>query len=259
MGVLPSSARRSAVGLAGRRSGQQPRSSMSRRLPQQRPRRAAHGRLDAPARDGLEVRDVGQSAEPAGLGLLDDGLAQRMLRAALGRRRQAEQFAGQHGPSTRRPPAAGRASPATTMSVTSGLPRVSVPVLSRTIDVELVRPLQRLARADEDAVLGSLAGAHHDGRGRGQAHGAGAGDDHHGDEGEQGQGEGGLRPEEVPDQEGDHGDRRAPPARRCWRCSRPAAGWAPWSPEPPPPGGRSGRERCRARPWWPGSGTSRSG
>ena len=67
-----------------------------------------------------------------------------------------------------------------------GRPSVIVPVLSSTTVCQLVRRLQRRAVADEHAVLGALAGAHHDRRGRRQAQGAGAGDHQHGDEVEQG-------------------------------------------------------------------------
>ena len=66
-------------------------------------------------------------------------------------------------------------------SVTTGLPRVSVPVLSSTTVVILLRASPGLAAADQDAILGALARAHHDGRRRGQAQGAGAGDDQHRD------------------------------------------------------------------------------
>ena len=51
--------------------------------------------------------------------------------------------------------------------------------------VELLGRLQRLGRADEDAVAGALAGADHDRQRRGQAEGAGAGDDQHGHRGHQ--------------------------------------------------------------------------
>ena len=99
-------------------------------------RGARHRGLDAAPGDGLEVGGVGQR-EPAGLGLLDDGLAQGMLRAPLGRRRQAQEFVRAAAPSAAPPPAAADASPASTMSVTSGLPRVSVPVLSSTMAFSL--------------------------------------------------------------------------------------------------------------------------
>ena len=46
---------------------------------------------------------------------------------------------------------------------------------------DLVGHLQGLAALDEDAVLGGHPGAHHDGRGRGQAQRAGAGDAEHRD------------------------------------------------------------------------------
>ena len=55
--------------------------------------------------------------------------------------------------------------------------------------VELVRGLQGLGRADQDAGLGALAGADHDRQGGGQAERARAGDDQHRDRGDQGEGE----------------------------------------------------------------------
>ena len=64
-----------------------------------------------------------------------------------------------------------------TTSVKVGLPRVMVPSLVQYKGLELVSHLQRLYRADQDAVLGALAGAHHDGEGRSQTQGAGASDD----------------------------------------------------------------------------------
>lgn len=45
----------------------------------------------------------------------------------------------------------------------------------------LVCHLQRLASFDEDTMLGSHSGTHHDRRGRGQPQGAGAGDAQHSD------------------------------------------------------------------------------
>ena len=64
---------------------------------------------------------------------------------------------------------------------------------------QLVRRLERVAVADEHAVLGALAGAHHDRRRRGQAQGAGARDDQHGDEVEQRVVERRRRAEDQPD------------------------------------------------------------
>ena len=71
------------------------------------------------------------------------------------------------------------------MSVSAGLPAVMVPVLSSTIGVQLVRGLQRLGGADQDAGLGALAGADHDRQRGGQAERARAGDDQHRDRGDQ--------------------------------------------------------------------------
>lgn len=53
--------------------------------------------------------------------------------------------------------------------------------IARSARANLVGHLQRLASFDEDAILGSHPGAHHDRRGRGQAQGAGAGDAQHRD------------------------------------------------------------------------------
>ena len=47
--------------------------------------------------------------------------------------------------------------------------------------IDVVQILQRLGALDEYAELGGLAGADHDGHGRGQTQRAGAGDDQHGD------------------------------------------------------------------------------
>ena len=62
-----------------------------------------------------------------------------------------------------------------------------------------LRMLERRAVADQDARLGALAGADHDRRRRGQAHGARAGDDQHGDRGRQRGRQARLGAEEQPD------------------------------------------------------------
>ena len=72
--------------------------------------------------------------------------------------------------------------------------------------VELVRRLERGAVADQDPVLGALAGADHDRRRRGQPERAGARDHEHGDEVEQRVRERGLRADDEPDDERERGD-----------------------------------------------------
>jgi hypothetical protein len=67
-------------------------------------------------------------------------------------------------------------------ATSSGLPSVSVPVLSKATTLTLVRQFQRLGVLDQDALRACRhAGAGHDGGGRGQAQRAGAGDDQHRD------------------------------------------------------------------------------
>ncbi len=58
--------------------------------------------------------------------------------------------------------------------------------------------------SDQDAVLGTLTGTHHDGRRRGQSQSAGAGNNEHGNKVQQGEGEGGCWPDKVPDDEGQY-------------------------------------------------------
>ncbi len=62
--------------------------------------------------------------------------------------------------------------------------------------IDFMRRLEGGPRLDEDAVLGALAGADHDGRRRGQAEGAGAGDGEDGDE--DGEREDGRVPQDKP-------------------------------------------------------------
>jgi hypothetical protein len=119
---------------------------------------------------------------------------------------------------------------AVTKSVSSGLPLVRVPVLSRRRH----RPragLQRLALAEQDAEFGGAAGADHDrGRGR-QAHGAGAGDDQHGHRIDQREGERAVRAETQPDGRS-AGLRQSRPARTRRSPCRPAPGSAASRPAP---------------------------
>ena len=149
--------------------------------------------------------------------------------------------------------------PLASTSVTDGTPRVMVPVLSRTIVVELVGGLQGLAALDQDAVLGAAAGADHD-RGRsGQPQGAGAGDDQHGDEGDQAMVQPGLRRRQVePDDKGrdgnadDHRHEDAAITIRQPLNGRLAALGLLHQPHD------LLRGPCPCRPWWRGSGRSRS-
>jgi hypothetical protein len=66
--------------------------------------------------------------------------------------------------------------------------------------------LQRLTAADEDALLGTPAGAHHDCRRRCQPKGAGASDDQDGDGVERRVDRGAFGPEAQPDDEANRSD-----------------------------------------------------
>ncbi len=154
-----------------------------------------------------------------------------------------------------RRPRVARAGPSSTTSVTRGLPSVMVPVLSSTTVSSLCARLERLAVADQDAVLGALAGADHDRRRRRQPQRAGAGDDQHGDEVEQRVVERRRRAEDEPDDE-----------RDAWRC-RCTAGTKYGGDARRPgaamgglralrllaPAGRSAPAPSRRRPWWRGT------
>ena len=158
-----------------------------------------------------------------------------------------------------RPPAASRSCSDSAVGgdrrcVTAGLPRVSVPVLSSTMVLIAARALERLAAADQDAVLGGLARADHDRGRRGQAERARAGDDQHRDRRLQRQRQARLgartstiQPTKVSAASDQDGRARTPR-----RCGRPGAASAPWSPAPPRPGARSARAWCPCRPSWPG-------
>ncbi len=60
----------------------------------------------------------------------------------------------------------------------------------------------------KDARLGAATGAGDHGGGSGETHGAGAGDHEHGDSGRYGAHQARLRPEQVPANEGRHGDQQ---------------------------------------------------
>ena len=212
------------VGLA--RSGRCPAAASRRALPSSSGVARRRSR-DTPARRPPGSRWPAGWQSPARRRAAHDRLAQRVLGAALGRWRRA---------------AAGRprrTSPGAQHVRDRGLPRVSVPVLSSTMRVDPVGALQRLAAADQHAVLGALAGADHDRGRRRQAQRAGAGDDQHGDEGDEREGEARLRADDEPHRRRSARPAPAPPARSRTRSRRPGAGSAPSSPAPPRPSGRS--------------------
>ena len=121
---------------------------------------------------------------------------------------------------------------ARTMSVTRGLPSVSVPVLSSTTALHRAEPLERLGVAEQDAVLGALAGPDHDRGRRREAERAGAGDDQDRDRVEQGEVERRLRAEGEPDDERERGEAEHGRARSSRSRRRPGAGSGarePWA------------------------------
>ena len=131
--------------------------------------------------------------DPRGRGLADDGLGRGDARRALDRSGEPEQVLG-------RIPGDGH---------DVGDLGPAVGQRARLVEddrVDLVEGLQALPALDQDAPLGPLARADHDGRRRRQAQGAGAGDDQDGDEIEQGEDEARRRAEEGPDDEGQDGD-----------------------------------------------------
>ena len=138
------------------------------------------------------------ASNAVGRGTVEPALAAAARRSPrrAGAREPTSAAAASRSSSSSVRPSAGRT------PVTAGLPRVSVPVLSSTIVSIRARLLQRLAAADQDAVLGRLAGADHDRGRRGQAQRAGAGDDQHGDGRLQREGQARLRAEQQPADEG---------------------------------------------------------
>ena len=95
-----------------------------------------------------------------------------------------------------------------------GLAQRERPGLVEDDGVDPARGLERLAAADEDPRLGALAGADHDRRRRGEAHGARAGDDHDADERGQRERQARLRPERRTRRRTSARRRRGPPGRR---------------------------------------------
>ena len=77
--------------------------------------------------------------------------------------------------------------------------------MSSATTLSAVGSLQGLGAADQDSLVGALAGSDDDGGGGGQSEGAGTGDDEHGNGHEDGDGEGGRRAEDDPEEEGGQG------------------------------------------------------
>jgi hypothetical protein len=115
---------------------------------------------------GTAARKSAELGQAPTLRALQDRARQRMLGALLqaGRERKRSSDAIASG----------------TRSVTTGSPRVSVPVLSTASTLDLLGAFQRLGVLDQDAGARALPGADHDRRRRRQAERARAGDDQHG-------------------------------------------------------------------------------
>ena len=199
---------------------------------------------DAVPGEGLEARRRPATSRPRSAAAASDRVGERVLGAALGRA-PAQLAAASSSPA---PPRAAEQHDVGHARLALG----DRPGLVEHDGVELVRGLERGAVADQDAVLGALAGADHDRRRRRQAERARAGDDQHGDEVEQGVGERGLRSEGQPDDERERGDADDRRDEVATRSRRPAARSAASSPAPARPGGRSARAPCRCRPAWRG-------
>ena len=150
---------------------------------------AGHRGRHAATRDGEEVGRVGDGELPGVGGLADDGVGERMLRAALrGGDESEDLLLGERTLGADDVRHAG-------LALGQGAGLVEHDGLDRA------QPLERLGVAEQDPVLGALAGADHDRGGGREAEGAGAGDDQHGDRVEQREVERGLRPEREPDHE----------------------------------------------------------
>ena len=86
-------------------------------------------------------------------------------------------------------------------SVSSGLPTVSVPVLSKAISVTSRSVCSASPLRNSTPSSARAPGSGHDGGGRGEAHGAGAGDDQHRHRVDQRIGQARLRADQHPDGE----------------------------------------------------------
>ena len=149
-----------------------------------------HGRRDALPGEAVKLggRRVAHALGPRPC---EDGRGQRVLRAALRRRRQPQDLARGHavgGNDVGQDGLAGRQR--------AGLVQNDRP--------HRPRPLQRLGVFDEDAVFRPLAHADHQGGRRRQPQRAGAGDDEDGDEA--GQSQAGRMADREPKREGQDGD-----------------------------------------------------
>ena len=124
----------------------------------------------------------------AGAGAGDDGLCEWVLRGLLGRRDEPEQFVGID---SRGGDHLGEG------RLTAG----DGAGLVEHDGVDLVCGLERLRRADQDAVLGAFARRHHDREGGGETERARTGDDQHCNRGDQCQRERGRGPDDEPGHE----------------------------------------------------------
>ena len=121
----------------------------------------------------------------------DDGLAQGVLAGPLAGSGQAQQLTFRYSPMGQQ-------------VGDPGLPLGDGAGFIKNHSGDMAGKLQGLGVLKEDAVLGPLAGAHHDGGGGGKAQGAGAGDNQHRDK--HPQGEARLLARQQPQEGGYHGD-----------------------------------------------------
>ncbi|EAQ04289.1 hypothetical protein OB2597_09104 [Pseudooceanicola batsensis HTCC2597] len=146
---------------------------------------------DALAGHGLEIRTV-LARGAAILGARDQRLGQGMFRSAFERGDQRQQLGRVH--------AAG-------FDIREC--RLALGQCAGLVEDQRIHPgepLQRLGIADQDAGIRPAPRGHHDRHRRGQAKRAGTGDDHHGNSGDEGVGQGRSRSERPPGREGQQGD-----------------------------------------------------